>query len=321
MIRGRVLQNYTGLIEFDREVNCTEDVLGKQINTIIGGVPVVVIIPEAAKEPDPNNMLDCLVSPQNFPNFNIEWGHVYRRPKIIAGIRFVGIVARLDEDSKCKLLATMTKWREKFESIAFLMMDKLALDQQPLRLDQLKGGGINFHTGLRLFKIDNKSIQEIFNPYNIPSIRANLICEKNCLNLEKFKRAFNMAASNTPISHTYTLLLAAYKAFIKSDFRSAFILGGSAIENSILQKLARYSIEHGIELKIPVGELGRKFDKLKQYSISIPVDNYKTDIISLRNSVVHKGIDFGERETRDYLEKCRTIIDEYEPSIIGYDLI
>ena len=65
----------------------------------------------------------------------------------------------------------------------------------------------------------------------------------------------------------------------------------------------------------------KPFDKLKQYNISIPVVNYKTDIINLRNSVVHKGIDVSERETRDYLIKCRTIIDEYEPSIIGNDLI
>lgn len=315
------MQNYIGLIEFDREVNCKEDILGKQINTIIGGVHVVVFTPEADKEPDPNNMLDCLVPPKNFPNFNIEWGHVYRRPKIIAGIHFVGIMARLDEDSKRKLFAAMTRWREKFESIAYLMMDKLVLDQQPLRLDQLKGGGINFHTGLRLLKIDNKSIREILNPYNIPPIRANVICEKECLNLEQFRHAFNMAASVTPISHTYTLLLAAYKAFIKSDFRSAVILGGSAIENCILQKLARYSMEQRVELKTPVGELGRKFDKLKQYKISIPVVDYKRDIINLRNSVVHKGIDAGEKETRDYLEKCRIIIDEYEPSIIGNDLI
>ena len=75
------MQNYIGLIEFDQEVNCKEDVLGKQINTIIGGVPVVVTTPEAAKDPDPNNMLDCLVPPQYFPSFNIEWGHVYRRLK------------------------------------------------------------------------------------------------------------------------------------------------------------------------------------------------------------------------------------------------
>ena len=60
---------------------------------------------------------------------------------------------------------------------------------------------------------------------------------------------------------------------------------------------------------------------LKQFNISIPVVDYKTDIINLRNSVVHKGIDVGEKETRDYLAKCRTIIDEYEPSIIGNDLI
>ena len=123
------MQNYIGLIEFDQEVNCKEDVLGKQINTIIGGVPVVVTTPDAAKEPDPNNMLDCLVPPQHFPNFNIEWGHVYRRPQIIAGIRVVGIMARLAEDSVYKLFANMIRWREKFENIAFLMMDELVFDQ------------------------------------------------------------------------------------------------------------------------------------------------------------------------------------------------
>lgn len=315
------MQIYIGIIEFDREVYCKEDALGKQITTIIGGVPVIVTTPEAAKEPDSNNMFDCLVAPQNFPNFNIEWGHVYRRPKIIAGIRVVGIMTRLAEDSKCKLFANITRWREKYESIAFLMMDELVVDQPPLRIDPIKGGGSNFHTGLRLFEINDKKLKEVRNPYNAPPIRLNLISETNCLNLEQQRRAFYMASSNTPISHTYILLLVAYKAFIKSDFRSAVILGGSAIENCILQKLARYSKEHGIELKTPVGELGRKFDKLKQYNISIPVVNYKTDIINLRNSVVHKGIDVSEKEARAYLKKCRTIIDEYEPSIIGNDLI
>ena len=315
------MQIYIGLIEFDREVYCKEDTLGKQLATTIEGVSVVVFTPEATKEPEPDNMFDCLVAPQNFPPFNVEWGHVYRRPQIIAGIRVVGIMARLAEDSVYKLFANMIRWREKFENIAFLMMDELVLDQQPLRLDQMKGGGSDFHTGLRLFELNDKMIKEVRNPINVQTLKANFVSETNCLTFEQYKLAFNMASSNTPVSHTYTLLLVAYKAFKKGDFRSAVILGGSAIENCILQKLAQYSMEHGIELKTPIGELGRKFDKLKQYNISIPVVNYKTDIINLRNSVVHKGIDVSERETRDYLIKCRTIIDEYEPSIIGNDLI
>ena len=300
-------------------MHCKEDVLGKRVFTSIGGVPIVVFIPNATLEQDPDNLFDCLVPPNNFPHFKIEWGHVYRRPNIIAGVRTVGVVVSSVDDPKYKLYASIAGWKTKFENIIQLMMKNLILDQESIRIDQIAGGGINFHTGLRLFDI-NKKLNEIRNPYNAPPIRVNLMSEATCLDYKQLSQAFYFASSIIPISHTYTLLLISYNAFTKGDFRSAVILGGSAVENSILQKLIRYSKEHGTVLKTPIGELSRKFDRLKQLSINIPINNYKSDLLNIRNSVVHKGMDVSEKETLDYLEKCRIIIDEYEPSIIGNDI-
>ena len=308
-----------GIIEFDREVNCTGGVLGKSFKTSICGLPVEIFTPKAA-DYSSDNIFDCLISPDGLSGFRVEWGHVYRRPDIIAGLRTVGISVELDMESRNTIYESIEEWKTKIEDIFLIMMDNPVLNQKGIRFDKTNNGGINYHTGLRLFVVNNDKLNEVRNPFCHPTITVNLVSENSCLNYNQFMQAFEMADSEIPISQTYTLLLVAYKAFMFGDFRSAVILGGSAIENCILQKIFHYCIDNGIELKTPIGELRKKFKKLKEFSIKIPIENYQNDVIDIRNDVVHKGRDIREKKTLEFLEKCRILINEYEPSIIGNDI-
>ena len=97
------------------------------------------------------------------------------------------------------------------------------------------------------------------------------------------------------------------------DFRSAVTLGSIALEYCILGKIKSYSEEHGVVVNYPIGELGRKFEKLNKLNIEIPIYNYKEMILKLRNTVLHEGIQVTESEACSFLRNCRSIINEYEP--------
>lgn len=306
------------LIEFDKEVYCSEDVLGKNIFTIINKIPIVVVIPRANSVND-HTGFDELIAPEGFSYFKSEWGKVYRRPDILAGVKMVGAVLSISQESVRGLFAAVPAWKNKIESIFSLKMQDLTVEPKINPLDKTLDGGINIHTGLHLFALHDTKISELHNPNSTEYIELCMISESNCLNYMQFKNAFDLAASDKPISPSYTHLSAAYDSYKKGDFRSAVICGGTAVENCILQKLIRHSKENGIELKRPVGELGRKFNKLKEYGIIIPVKNYKTEILEIRNDAVHKGSIPSRKTALEYLKKCRVLLDHYEPSIVGID--
>ena len=310
--------NCFGVLEFRKEILCKRDVLDQCFISELAGYNVTYFVP-APSEAFDDKGFDELLAPKGFGSFKKEWGHVYRRPEILAGVKCVGILADLDEATISNVFSTVTEWKLKLEGIFTLMMHNLLVEQEPIIIEKTNDGGINTHTGLYLAMIKGKKICEVHNPHSGPPIIMHFINEKCCLSFEQFKAGLAMASSEAPISHTYILLLAAYNAFSKGDFRSSVVLGGSSVENCILQTILRYVNTHGISIKLPIGELGKKFVKLKELGISIPVENYKTSILDIRNHVIHKGIEVSEKEASTFLNNCRTMIEQYEPGIIGYD--
>ena len=309
---------YFGILEFKKEVFCFGDVLDMEFRFSVNGSLFSIFTPKVAELP-PEKGFDVLLAPKKLNVFKKEWGTVYRRPNIIVGIKAVCFGTVLSEHAVNTLFAKVPEWKSKLENIFELMMHRLMPEQENIRLAKISDGRVCAYTGINLFTISEKMITEIPNPHSMPAIRVNLVNDSWCLSSQQFKECFEMASASVPLSQTYVLLLAAYRAFTRNDYRSAVVLGGCAIENSILKKIVCYCKEKNIELKRPIGELGKKFKKLKEYNIDIPVEDYKTRILEVRNNVTHKGIDVGEANTLRYLEDCRSLICVYEPSIIGYE--
>ena len=116
---------------------------------------------------------------------------------------------------------------------------------------------------------------------------------EECYSKEKLTELFTNAGLSAEIALSYELLIVAYRAVIRHDFRSAIILAGTALEESILNRIQQYYIENHLTTfkkdKKKHTMLGRKFKWLEELRISIPISDYKTGILYVRNPVTHGG--------------------------------
>lgn len=301
------------VIQFNRELLCNADVLGKTFTIKNNGDLMAFEFPEAISKWDFVGF-DELTKPPHSPEFNVEWGHVYSRPNIKAGVKT--IVCYMKGSVTVNTFNRFQKFRERFQIIADIYSQELIPDPQPIILQQTSNGKGEVYTGINVFIRDGKKLIEIRNPNNTHVINVNTAEDDSYNNVRIVEETITMALSDKPISRTYMLLIAAYRAFERSDFRSAVIIGGTSLEMSMLTKIKKIAGEQGIEIHFPIGEMGRKLDKLKELKTDIPVEKFKEDLINFRNDVIHKGIDVSDRDAREYLKKVRTSLFSFEPDIV-----
>ena len=106
----------------------------------------------------------------------------------------------------------------------------------------------------------------------------------------------------------------------RHDFRSAVILGGSAVEQAILKRLRQeytsktkfYRAKNNTQHRM----LNGRFKCLFEKSIPIPVADYKKTIITVRNSATHDGIRPSYAATKTCLENCKILIETYNPDVL-----
>ena len=122
------------------------------------------------------------------------------------------------------------------------------------------------------------------------------------------------------IALPYELLIVAYRAVIRNDFRSAVIVGATALEKAILHKIETFYKENALTTfeadKKNHKMLGKEFQWLKELQIEIPVDNYQHGILEIRNETTHEGKKATFDEVMNYLENCKSIIQAYNPSVL-----
>ena len=185
-----------------------------------------------------------------------------------------------------------------------------------------ENGFINPDTGIELYRVNYESslgkydlVQDCFSTI---SINVEIIDDKCAIAKDEMIKLFDNASSNEQINQSYTLMLAAYHACDNEDYRSPIILAGTAMEIAIVDRIKRYCNEESIDTNtiFPIGELGKKFRKLKELKIPIPIENYQNDLLDIRNNVVHKGILYDKNEVHKYLDNARIVIDAYETSIM-----
>ena len=106
----------------------------------------------------------------------------------------------------------------------------------------------------------------------------------------------------------------------RNDFRSAVILGGSALEQAILKRMKQ---EYSSNTKFRKAQkslkhcmLKGRFDWLIEKGIAIPICDYKKTIINVRNNAVHDGISPTYDEAKLCLENCKILVEAYNPDYL-----
>lgn len=303
----------SGVIQFEQDIFVDKSVLGKMLIVKKCDAYILFEFPKANEESKEVG-IDYLHKPTHALNYKVNWGEVYERPKIKAGIKTIACYTKGINDDE--LFTTLSVWRTNFINIMEVINECLIPKAAEIVFEKYKDGSIDFYSGVSMSRLlptgGSVPIHDLRSP---EPIKVYLI-DKDCYaDWSVVKKAIIKAFQKDPLPQTYYLLLDAYHAFKHKEFRGAVTLGGIALEHCILEKIKRYSEANNIVVEYPIGELGKKFAMLKKLKIAIPIQYYKDTILKLRNAVMHQGIQVSEAEAADYLKNCRIIINEYEPLI------
>lgn len=85
------------------------------------------------------------------------------------------------------------------------------------------GNGV--YDGLKIFMLEeDKSLKLEVNNHKLEPITVRMISSEQCCDIETMKAPFDNAGSQKEIILPYELLIVAYRAVIRHDFRSTIIL-------------------------------------------------------------------------------------------------
>lgn len=301
----------SGVIQLDQEVYVDNSVLGKMIIIKRNDSYILFEFP-VANDTSNQEGIELLEKPPHSLNYKVEWGQVYQRPHIKARVKTIACYTKsIGDDDVFNILS---KWRTRFIDIMEIVNECLIPKSPVIGINKYPDGSIDFYSGISMSRVlpDGRSIpiRDLREP---APITVHIISQNCYVDFNVVYNAAVRALKDEPLPQTYYLLLDAYHAFKDEEYRGAVTLGGISLEHCILEKIKAHSAENGIPVRYPIGELGRKFEKLKEFKIEVPIQNYKEEILILRNAVLHKGIQVTESEANTFLKNCRKIIDEYEP--------
>ena len=301
----------SGVIRFEQDIFVDMSALGEMFAVKRDNAYIVFEFPKANEDPNPVG-IDHLQKPISALEFKVNWGKVYERPIIKAGVKTIACYTKgINGD---ELFITLSVWRTNFINIMEVINECLIPEPFEIRLEKYDDGSIDFYSGVSMSRLLPTGGAVPIHDLRSPEPIKVYLIDRDCYaDWSVVKKAIIKAFQKDPLPQTYYLLLDAYHAFKHKEFRGAVTLGGIALEHCILEKIKRYSEANGIVVEYPIGELGKKFEKLKKLKIAIPIQNYKDTILKLRNAVMHQGIQVSEAEAIDYLKNCRVIINEYEP--------
>lgn len=146
----------------------------------------------------------------------------------------------------------------------------------------------------------------------------NLLQSKEAYSNIQLSELFTNAGSDKEIALSYELLITAYRAMERHDFRSAVVLGGTAVEQATLKQLRQeYSSNRQFKKeksKTKYSTLRGRFRWLTEKGISVPVADYKHTIVDVRNDATHEGVRPSHNDTKICLENCKVLIETYHPN-------
>lgn len=315
------MSNYIGVITLDKSIPCQKDVSGKIFKSKIAGHDVSIIfpyIPDDYNPNQPNLKSGDLVVPGNLFKEKVIWGTVNAWPQGLFSVKALLCYISADQKDIQEIYEDFPRWKEKLYKLNIIDTGNYLLPKQKLP-SLIVGGG--FDDGFQIFEVEKDTpLKYVKNSRTVEHIKIRFIETKESYTANKLENIFSQAGSFNEISLAYELLITAYQAMEKHDFRSSVILGGSAVEQAILKRL-RQEYPSNTKFKRAKNNknhsmLSGRFSWLSEKNIPIPVTDYKKTIITVRNNATHDGICPSYEDTKICLENCKKLIEIYNPSVL-----
>lgn len=315
------MSQYIGVITLDNELYCKKEVSGAKIKSKIAGHDILLIFPTI---PDSYNgdTVDLkngdLVIEGDLFKGEVKWGMVMNWPDCIFSVNALLCYFVANESDVENIYEGFPQWKEKLNNLRLIDAGNYIIpNQKPPAL--LRSGG--FDDGLQIFAAKKgEKLQYVPNHRSIEPIVLHLVESKEAYSAAQITDLLNNAGSVKEIALAYELLITAYQALERHDFRSAVILGGTAVEQSILKRLrpeyssntkfkkAKKSLQHST--------LNGRFKWLQEKNVHIPISDFKKTIIDVRNDAAHDGIRPSHSVAKQCLENCKILIETFSPSVL-----
>ena len=312
---------YVGVWKLDEPIYCKKEVSGKSFESVIGGMKVCFCFPSCPEEmPEIRNSLDKgdLIAPLNFMQEQINWGTIHAWPEGLFSVNALLCVGK-DDARMEKIYEDFPRWKEKFKRLVLIDSGNfIQPKQKPVSLLQY-GNGI--YDGLEIFIVkDSRKIERKINNRHFDPIKLSMVSREQCYSAEKISMLLKNAGDAKDISFPYELLIVAYRAVIRHDFRSAIIIAGTAVEKALLARIKKfYDDNQQVTFEADRKKhkmLGKEFAWLSELGIAIPVQDYQTQILDIRNPTAHEGKSQDYSTTIKYLENCKIIIQTYSSDVL-----
>lgn len=320
------MKDFFGIWVLDKPLYCKKEISGKYFHSRIANLNVIFHFPSCPDVYDTTGDLcdtDILIPPYNTKLFSkkLHWGKIQSWPESLFSVNTLLCSFKGEDSDIQKIYTDFPRWKQKFNNLVLIDFGNyIQPEQSPFNF--LENGTIYDGISFIMQNSDKSKCEIIENNRKIDSIQLPLVSEKHCYSNDKMQSLFYNAGSSKELTLPYELLLAAYHAMIRHDFRSAVTLTGTALEQSILNKIQLYydnnqlsSFENDKTMRC-YRTLGGKFKWLNDLGITIPVHNYQTKILDIRNPTTHEGIQHNYNDTKQYLANCKTIISEYNPNVL-----
>ena len=316
------MSDYIGVISLKNSIPCKKDVSGKRIKTKIAGHDVLIVFPSIPDDYDaksgPNFEKGDLVVPGNLFKEKVNWGMVNAWPQGLFSVNNLLVYVSGKDDDIHEIYSDFPRWREKLNNLLLIDTGDYMIPKQKLPA-LLVGGGIN--DGLQVFEaVKSQPLRYVRNSRTTDPIQVRFVESKEAYALDEITELFTNVGNSKEIALTYELLIMAYRAMERHDFRSAVILGGSALEQAIINRMRREypsntKFKHAKDSKQHTMLKGR-FNWLIEKNVSIPVADYQKTIIKVRNDAAHDGIRPSYAQTKQCLENCKMLIETYHPNVL-----
>lgn len=311
------MSHYVGVVKLDNPIPCLKEVSGKRFNTVIAGQNVLIIFPSIPDTYDGTQKSienGDLIVPINV--FKVNWGTINAWPKGLFSVNAFLCYINAESASIHKVYEEFPLWNEKLNRLHLINVGDFTEPAQKMPT-LLVGGG--FYDGIEIFESTNANVlQKVINHRSTAPIKLHFVESKEAYSENKLSELFKNTGIQKEIALAYELLIMAYRAMERHDFRSAVILAGSAVEDAILKRIRQeYTNMADFDRdKKNHRMLGGKFQWLLEKNIIIPVSDYKTTIKDLRNDVVHDGVCPTLVQTKLCLESCKKIIETYVLNVL-----
>ena len=316
------MSDFIGIIKVDQPIPCRKEISGQTFKSKIANHDVLVIFPSIpddynlAKGPDLKN--GDLVVPGDLFKGQVNWGMINAWPDGIFSVNHLLCHISGAETDIYAIYADFPRWKEKLNNLLLINAGDYLLPKQEIP-SLLQGGG--FYDGLQVFEIaKGQPLRSIRNSRTTDPIKLRFPSTKEAYTPKMAQELFAFAGDTEEIALAYELLITAYRALEQNDFRSAVMLGGSALEQAILKRMRQeYSSNKNFKRekgKTVYSTLNGKFRWLVEKKVPIPVTDYKKAIVDVRNDAAHDGICPTYDATKLCLEKCKLLIEAYNPHVL-----